>query len=476
MVELKILSHACALIKTDKHAVVIDPWLIGSCYWRSWWNYPQVELDVPELAAVDAVVISHIHWDHWHGPSLKRFFKGKRIIIPDEPGLRSENDLRAIGFENIVRVPHAGSVDVGDIRLTLYQFGLYLNDAAVVAEAQGVKILDANDAKIAGAALGQITRRHGRFDFAMRSHSSANARVCFRVRGETLSDVDDREHYFRSYVAFMNKVQPRYAVPFASNHCHLHDDVYALNSYVSNPVELGRYIEAQHVEHKSGWSFAPMLPGSSWSSVGGFRFRNADCFENLDARISAYRAQVADRLDAYSRQESAIVVSDALLQRFTAMLPRKARGQAVPASFVLTVRWPDGRARSWAIDLSSQQATACDAPQLDSAPGQPVMVLPAIVFRDAVVKNMFHHAVISKRCAFRADSAADMEVIHHVMTELDRRELGVRPLSLRYARRMVAAYVGRWRELLVYAHAVWLMKIRRKPVFLAEEAILRDEF
>jgi len=417
MVELKILSHACALIKTDLHAVVIDPWLVGSCYWRSWWNYPQVELDESELAAVDAVVISHIHWDHWHGPSLKRFFKGKRIIIPDEPGLRSETDLRAIGFQDIVRVPHAGSVDVGDIRLTLYQFGLYLNDAAVVAEAQGVKILDANDAKIAGAALGQLTRCHGRFDFAMRSHSSANARVCFRVRGETLGDVDDREHYFRSYVAFMDKVQPRHAVPFASNHCHLHDDVYSLNSYVSNPVELGRYVAAQHAAHQPGWSFAPMLPGSSWSSVDGFQLRSTDCYEDLDTRIAAYRAQVVDRLDAYTRQENAVTISDALVQRFTAMLPGPARRKAVLADFVLTVRWPDSRARSWTVDLRSRQATACETALLDSEPGRPLMVLPAIVFRDAVVKNMFHHAVISKRCVFRADSAVDMQVIHHVMTD-----------------------------------------------------------
>lgn len=476
MVELKILSHACALIRTDQHAVVIDPWLVGSCYWRSWWNYPRVDIDEAALARVDAVVISHIHWDHWHGPTLKRFFKGKRVIIPDEPGLRSETDLRAIGFRDIVRVPHAGSVDVGDIRLTLYQFGLYLNDAAIVAEAQGVKILDANDAKIAGAALGQLTRRHGRFDFAMRSHSSANARICFRIRGEELTDVDDREHYFRSYVAFMDKVRPRHAVPFASNHCHLHADVYALNPYVSNPMELGRYIGQRQVASDPGWEFAPMLPGSSWSSVSGFHLRSPDCFDDLENRFAAYRAEVADRLDAYTRQENAVEVRDTLLQSFIAMLPKPRRGRASGEQFGLTVRWPDGRARSWTINLHARQATACESTRMDAQPGWPVMLMPAIVFRDAVVKNMFHHAVISKRCMFWADSAQDMALIHHVMTELDRRELGVRPLSLRYTMRMVAAYAGRWRELLVYAHAVWLMKIRRKPVFLAEEAILRDEF
>ena len=36
----KILSHASLLIKSDANELLVDPWLVGSCYWRSWWNYP----------------------------------------------------------------------------------------------------------------------------------------------------------------------------------------------------------------------------------------------------------------------------------------------------------------------------------------------------------------------------------------------------------------------------------------------------
>ena len=72
--EFKVLSHACLLIKSDDTSIIIDPWLLGSCYWRSWWNFPKAKFDVQEIEEVDAVLISHVHWDHWHGPTLRKYF------------------------------------------------------------------------------------------------------------------------------------------------------------------------------------------------------------------------------------------------------------------------------------------------------------------------------------------------------------------------------------------------------------------
>ena len=61
---------------------------------------------------------------------------------------------------------------VWNINYTM-QFGLFLNDSALVIESPNLKILNANDCKIAGQSLDQL-EKHGVFDFALRSHSSAN--------------------------------------------------------------------------------------------------------------------------------------------------------------------------------------------------------------------------------------------------------------------------------------------------------------
>lgn len=471
--KIKILSHACLLVSTDQHSVIIDPWLLGSCYWRSWWNFPEPDFDPVELAAVDAVVISHIHWDHWHGPTLKKLFKGKPVYLPDEPGLRSEQDLKAIGFSDVRRVPHAQSVKVGNISLTMYQFGLFLNDAAIVVEAGGVNLLNANDAKIAGWALRHLLSRHGRFDFALRSHSSANARICFKVEGESDYVADDREHYFRSFCAFMDVVRPRYAVPFASNHCHLHEDVYGLNSYISNPLQLRDYVR-QRASTGAGWQLAMMLPGSSWTPTSGFTLRSEACFEQLDQELAAYRSRVAGRLEAYTAYENAVKVDAAMFGRFVEMLRQQPVPQRARGEMMVTVRWPDGRGLTHLLSLPDLAWREVPFTR-HSEPGRPNLVFPAVVFRDSVVKNMFHHAGISKRCGFLARSEADLGRVHALMGLLEGIELGRYPTRWAYIRRLVDAYARRWRELFVYAQAVWLIKVRRKPIYLAEEAILRGE-
>ena len=47
------------------------------------------------------------------------------------------------------------------------------------------------------------------------------------------------------------------------------------------------------------------------------------------------------------------------------------------------------------------------------------------------------------------------------------------PVSWRYRGRLVLAYVRRWRETVVYAQALWLLKVRKLPIWLVEEAILK---
>jgi UDP-MurNAc hydroxylase len=472
--EFRILSHAALWVRCGGTSVVIDPWLLGSCYWRSWWNFPRAVFDEGDMAAVDAVILSHQHWDHWHGPSLRKLFAGKPVLIPDEPGLRSGKDLRTIGFSDVRRIPHGKSVQLGALRITLYQFGRYVNDAAIVLEGDGVTLLNANDAKIAGWPLRHLLARHGPIDFAFRSHSSANARVCWRLEGDTGYVVDDHEHYMRSFVQFMDAVRPRHAVPFASNHCHLHDDVFAFNDMIATPLELRDHVRALPPRR---WALEVMLPGSRWQGAAGqpgrFDLAPETAYEDMQRTLRAYRAEQAPALERFRQQENAVVVSDALLERFIDYFRASGSRPSTPlGALKLVLRWPDGRRQAHVIDLDrATVAPASDAARAE--PGLPMLEMPAIVFRDAVVKNMFGHAGISKRCAYVAGNHDDLRRLGAIVTHLDRHELGLYPVSWRYRTRLVLAYVRRWRETVVYAQALWLLKVRRLPIWLVEEAILK---
>ena len=55
--------------------------------------------------------------------------------------------------------------------------------------------------------------------------------------------------------AFMQAVQPRYAIPFASNHCYLHPDTEKFNDFAVNPLRLREQID--------------QLGGLDWSGARG---------------------------------------------------------------------------------------------------------------------------------------------------------------------------------------------------------------
>ena len=59
MESFKIHSHACLEVNTSSSKLLVDPWLVGSCYWRSWWNYPPIQPIDFELLNPDVIYITH---------------------------------------------------------------------------------------------------------------------------------------------------------------------------------------------------------------------------------------------------------------------------------------------------------------------------------------------------------------------------------------------------------------------------------
>lgn len=465
--EIKILSHACMLVKTETSSIVIDPWLIGSCYWRSWWNFPKSVFDESDLEDIDAVVISHIHWDHWHGPTLKKYFKGKTIVTAKDPNLRSSKDLRSIGFRDIRKLSHSKSINIGNIRVTFYNFGLFLTDSAIVIEAGETTILNANDAKIAGWPLKKIVSNHGPIDFAMRSHSSANSRICYEIPGDESFVSDDREHYFRSFKLFMDVVRPKFAIPFASNHCHLNDDVIKFNSYISNPIELREYIEKS--DYASDWRLKVMLPGSIWKAKGGFDCADESCFIDSNNYIKGYLREVSENISNSRDKELKLKINEKVLDRFRSILKKSgAINSKIKVQFLITN--PSGPSEF--IFFNKGTLTRSKTFSENPKKGIPIIIIPNIVFRDAVVKNMFHHAAISKRCRYLAYDFSDMRALKKFIGKLERYEL-TGDINISYLKRLLFSYAGRWRELVVYAKALYLLKFKKMELHHIEEKILR---
>jgi UDP-MurNAc hydroxylase len=451
--------------------VLIDPWLIGSCYWRSWWNYPPVNPDLIKGLTVDAVYITHVHWDHWHGPSLKKFIsKDTLIITHDEPNQRSVNDLKKMGYKNVVLLKHGQKYKIGDILITPYQFGLFLNDSSLVVETSDLKLLNANDCKIAGTALRSIINRHGPFDFALRSHSSANDRICYSLEGSEVL-YDDKNHYSKAFTLFMDAVKPKYAIPFASNHVHLHKDVYQMNDMINDPFKLERFVVQNGLMRDVELKI--MLSGDSWSSENGFEINHAnkELFENKAQHIDSYRNSKAETLEKYYNQENRVVVNDRIIKMFQKQIesiPKILRRNFGDYEYKL-VLFNDLQEWSYIINPKMAKIISCSK-EIENGS---VVRIPVKIFFDSVSMNMFHHSSISKRNKYIFQSEEQMKKFEKFQDLLEFVELEVFPLKIKYLIKILGAYVRRWREVLVYFQA-YLLKRKGMEIYHIEEEILKS--
>ena len=464
----EILSHASIHIAHRGKSVLIDPWLRGSAYWRSWWNFPPVDIARVENLNPDFIYLTHIHWDHFHGPSLRAFRRNTPILITTDRYTRMRRDLNALGFMNVIELVHAKPFQLGeDFSLTPYLFSP-LGDSAVVVASSKTTILNANDCKIVGLPLKQLLDQHPRIDFALRSHSSANSRALYsRIDGALQPVADNRQQYLRSFANFMAAVKPRYAIPFASNHCHLHRETFQYNDAIVSPIEVRDYFAHHSQTHSLATELVVMLPSSCWDSETGFTLAPLTLFDDRAHSLNALRESNATLLNETYRREAKIHVREddvkAYFQSVFAhshwLVRRLFKDCPI---FIATVSRAviAGEADNtnyWRVDVYRREVAACAAKDFAMADAR--IEIPAAVFKHAMRANMFGHVSISKRVKFQAKA--------HVMKQLQRFELllcfeesELIPLRRHLSWRAISSYLPRWRELVLYLQVVYYRFIR----------------
>lgn len=271
-----VVSHACLYIENSSTRLLIDPWLIGSCYWRSWWNYPEPNSDLIEQIKPTHIYITHLHWDHYHGPSLRKFEKfNPQVILPKHFNKRMLSDCRkGFRFKNIIEIDHGKKVNIGDdFSITSYQFNPIIIDSSLVVETDNITLLNSNDSKVFGSSLKQIIANHKKFNFVFRSHSSA-APIPHCIRGiDPEKTSRSPRDYAEDFISFCNASKASYAIPFASSHIYLHPDSRKFNKFYSNPKYVKAIFDSRS---NSGQNCLIMPSGSSWSKNDGFNIFHHD--------------------------------------------------------------------------------------------------------------------------------------------------------------------------------------------------------
>ncbi len=431
------LSHAGMFVEHNGKVVVTDPWLIGSCYWRSWWNFPEPGMDLLTSFKADYVYITHLHWDHFHGPSLRKFFsKDTTFLVPKVCTTRMGDDLRQMGFTRIVEIPHGTAYRLGeDFTLYSYQFGIGVDSVAVLKGGQTC-ILDANDCKLFGLPLRDLLRRYGKPDFVLRSHSSATA-VPYCVEGykKDWADLRTQQDYIEEFARFAISVGAKYAIPFASNHCFLHKETQHFNATAVSPLEVANYCNQLAQEVGVETRCVIMSPGSSWSDREGFKLVEFD-YNHREEQVQNLALRHRSTLQKfYAEEEQELADFEAFRKYFDAFLkaiPWLIRKRWRPA---LMFRVQDARkTHRWLVEPATRAVQEVDA----DVPGIAIMDVPPRVINDCSTLKMFSVWSASKRLKIHLPSREALATVKLLFKLLDAYELDNLPL-VRNLRRAVLA-------------------------------------
>lgn len=348
----------------------------------------------------DFIYLTHLHWDHFQAASLKTFRPDTLVLVPYDRYDRMKRDLADIGMTNVREVPHGKRVELAPgLAIRSYHFSPFLTDSAVVIEAGDTVLLNANDAKLAGSPLRQILDAYPKIDFCFRSHSSANARACTHVIGEPDHVVDDNEHYLRAFALFVEKANARYAIPFASNNCLLHDDVFHLNPLVQTPLLAAKFFEGFAAERGVKSELRMMAPGDRWGQKSGFHIAEHDWYTRRDEHLAEYRQRVQPAMERQAKTEAKVRITLKRVERYFAEIAKGTPGfllRPLKGREVLLVARAGDSESGFAVDLANGGKVREVAPE-QFGEFDIRLEFPALILLQSMAMNMFGHAAISKR-------------------------------------------------------------------------------
>jgi UDP-MurNAc hydroxylase len=324
-------------------------------------------------------------------------------------------------------------------------------DTALLIECDGVKLLNLNDSKHMGLTLKQITRKHKPIDFVFRSHSSANERLSYEIVDEPNAPVDDLERYIREFAQTTRATKAQYAIPFASNHCHLHKDSFHFNQYIQHPLLVEEYFKRHQIHSPQ---VKVMVSGDSWSSERGFSISDTDWFTNRATILADYLQQQRESLEKFYSQENQTVIDKHIVteyfEKFSGSLPFFVRRYFKKVQFTYVLSAGDATKYIYQINISNGRVVElpADTP-LDHATYPIQIHTTAFIFLRGIEFKIFSHMCIGKRVFYKVTSKHKkyMEALNLVFNAY---EYDLLPMYRLFTRRSVESWLMRWREVILY--------------------------
>ena len=112
------LGHAGMFIETAGGSIICDP-VIGPSFYGAWFPFPDNRgLDWERFGKADFLYISHRHRDHFDPRLMEKYIsKDIRVLLPEYATDDLEDDIRKLGYDNIIYTRAGVPMQFGDLNL-----------------------------------------------------------------------------------------------------------------------------------------------------------------------------------------------------------------------------------------------------------------------------------------------------------------------------------------------------------------------
>jgi L-ascorbate metabolism protein UlaG (beta-lactamase superfamily) len=128
------IAHACTLLNFNGINILTDPWFSQKTgYYRG----ESLGMTIDKLPHLDAIVVSHAHYDHYDIDAFKQYHdKNVPFIVKNGTG----DKARQAGFTHIIELDHWGSAAVNGIKITATPAKHKIPENTYVIEVDGMTL------------------------------------------------------------------------------------------------------------------------------------------------------------------------------------------------------------------------------------------------------------------------------------------------------------------------------------------------
>ncbi len=157
--ELIFIGHAGYILKKNKIALLMDPWVYGKAFMGSWHANPYLEPEIKLKKVINIlsncqdfyIWISHEHSDHFDQWFIKRIIeqcdKEIKFLIPAFPGNSLKKRLAEIGAKNIISMDDLEQIkinDFGEIQI-FFERPYYSEHSSILIKTNDLSIFHNSD-------------------------------------------------------------------------------------------------------------------------------------------------------------------------------------------------------------------------------------------------------------------------------------------------------------------------------------------